>query len=396
MTLDRQTVPARPAETHESLRARANALQQDGAPGLRQVDLAHRLGVSEARWLAAVVDASPGSARLRADEMETLLHGLEQVGEVMVLTRNSSCVHEKVGRFGQVSVSGAHAIVLNHEVDLRIFPRQWVSGFAYQQPLPDGSTRPSLQFFDGEGVAVHKVFAREATDHGAWARLVDALRHPDADASLDAPVGPAAEAATRADAEVEVGGLREAWAAMRDTHEFFGMLRRFDVGRVQALRLVGGAFAERLEAGAVGPMLERAAVAGQPVMCFVGNRGCIQIHTGPVRNIRVMGDWLNVLDPGFNLHLRADRIASAWRVRKPTDDGVVTSIEIYDERESTIAQFFGERKPGQAEREDWRELAASLPCFGAGGGANPADRAGGRRSEGSRAGGHEATERTDG
>jgi hypothetical protein len=37
-------------------------------------------------------------------------------------------------------------------------------------------------------------------------------------------------------------------------------------------------------------------------MCFVGNRGCIQIHTGPVKNIKIMGPWLNVMDPGFNLH----------------------------------------------------------------------------------------------
>jgi hypothetical protein len=43
-----------------------------------------------------------------------------------------------------------------------------------------------------------------------------------------------------------------------------------------------------------------------------------------------MGPWLNVLDPGFNLHLREDLIASAWIVRKPTADGVVSSLELFD------------------------------------------------------------------
>ncbi|MCP2936632.1 hemin-degrading factor, partial [Salmonella enterica subsp. enterica serovar Typhimurium] len=86
-------------------------------------------------------------------------------------------------------------------------------------------------------------------------------------------------------------------------------------------------------------------------MCFVGNPGMIQIHTGPVHRIEVMGPWLNVLDPGFNLHLRQDLVDQTWIVRKPTADGVVTSVELLDAAGETIALFFGERKPGKPERE---------------------------------------------
>jgi putative hemin transport protein len=73
-----------------------------------------------------------------------------------------------------------------------------------------------------------------------------------------------------------------------------------------------------------------------------------------------MGPWLNVLDPGFNLHLREDHIASAWVVRKPTSDGLVTSLELFDAQGETIAMFFGERKPGRAELCAWRELIDEL------------------------------------
>lgn len=66
--------------------------------------------------------------------------------------------------------------------------------------------------------------------------------------------------------------------------------------------------------------------------------------------------WLNVLDAGFNLHLRADHIASAWVVGKPTGDGLVTSLELFDPQGETIAMFFGERKPGRQELATWRSL----------------------------------------
>ena len=100
--------------------------------------------------------------------------------------------------------------------------------------------------------------------------------------------------------------------------------------------------------------------SGLPIMVFVGNPGCIQIHTGPVRNLRPIDHWLNVLDPGFNLHLRSDRIASAWVVRKPTVDGFVTSLELFDAAGETIAMLFGGRKPGRPELPQWQATVERL------------------------------------
>src|SRR5262249_20710224 len=99
------------------------------------------------------------------------------------------------------------------------------------------------------------------------------------------------------------------------------------------------------------------------IMCFVGNPGCIQIHTGPIKVLKAMGPWFNILDPRFNLHLREDAIAQAWVVKKPTSDGVVTSVELLDANGFCFTQFFGERKPGRAELENWRWIDNSLPAL---------------------------------
>lgn len=95
-------------------------------------------------------------------------------------------------------------------------------------------------------------------------------------------------------------------------------------------------------------------------MVFVGNPGVIQIHGGPIRTVRPVGEWMNVLDDGFNLHLRTTGIAETWLVRKPTDDGIVTSVELFDAEGRQIAWIFGQRKPGQPELEAWRDLAHGL------------------------------------
>lgn len=97
-----------------------------------------------------------------------------------------------------------------------------------------------------------------------------------------------------------------------------------------------------------------------PIMAIVGNRGCIQIYSGRVHNIRILDAWLNVMDTGFNLHIDQNLFAQCWLVRKPTTEGVVTSIDVFDAHGELIVQFFGERHPAQPESPAWRELAESL------------------------------------
>ena len=171
-----------------------------------------------------------------------------------------------------------------------------------------------------------------------------------------APAKP--DATDRPDSEVDLEGLRTAWRAMKDTHEFFGMLAKFKVGRVQALRLVGQELARELPARALRSAMEAASADETPIMIFVGNRGCIQIHTGPVKRLVETHGWFNVLDPTFNLHLRDEGVARVFSVRKPTEDGIVTSIEAFDDRDRNILLMFGARKPGKPELEQWRALVA--------------------------------------
>lgn len=74
-----------------------------------------------------------------------------------------------------------------------------------------------------------------------------------------------------------------------------------------------------------------------------------------------MGPWLNVMDQSFHLHLRLDDISEVWAVRKPTKDGHVTSLEAYGADGNLIIQFFGKRKEGSVERDDWRAIVEALP-----------------------------------
>ena len=60
--------------------------------------------------------------------------------------------------------------------------------------------------------------------------------------------------------------------------------------------------------------LRQAAALQIEVMIIAGNMGCIRFQGGPAHRAGPMRRWMNVLDPGFNLPLRADHVAEVWRV----------------------------------------------------------------------------------
>ncbi len=347
------------SETGQSpeLLARYEALLK-AQPSLRIRDAADRLGVSEAELVAGRCGAGVTRLDGRWGEMLRAFPGL---GPVMVLTRNDYAVHEKTGPFENVELFEMRGLVTGTQIDLRINLAQWAFGYAVTAET-GGGTRHSLQFFDGEGTAVFKLFLIADSDRDAFARLVDGHVAEDQRPGEAAIARPApARETTLSAAPVDAQALRRDWLALQDVHEFHGLLRRFGIDRVSAYRAIGADLAEPVAPGSFRAALEQAAGEGLPIMVFVGSPGVVQIHTGPVRRLEPRGPWFNVLDEDFNLHLREDGIASAWVVRKPTSEGVISSLEIFDDRDRQIAWMFGQRERGAEERAEWRALLARLP-----------------------------------
>lgn len=329
------------------LTQRHDALQAT-EPKLRIRERAARLGVSEAELVAAQCGVF---ARHLDGPVRDLLRAIGALGRVMALSRNDWCVHERHGRYEDIQVDGHVGLVLGPDIDLRLFLDQWGCAFAVVE-----NGRHSLQFFDRAGVAVHKVYRTDETDALAWDALVAAHGRPVTEAVSTEPLPSVEQAGDAADP----GALRAHWLGLKDTHDFFPMLRRFKVSRLGALRAAGQDLAQPVDRTAAEQVLELAAAQGLPIMCFVGNRGIVQIHTGTVHRLVRTGPWFNVLDPGFNLHLDTEAIASCWVVNKPTTDGWVTSLEVYPASGDLIVQFFGARKPGQPELPAWRKLLVGL------------------------------------
>lgn len=330
--------------TTQSLNERWAAFNKEN-PKTRIRDAAKQLGVSEAELLQTQVGETV--QRLEGD-FRDLLKEVSTLGYVMALTRNDNIVHERKGVYKNVSFTDQTGLVLGPDIDLRLFMSHWHFGFAV-----DENGRKSLQFFDLDGTAVHKIYLTDKSDTAAYDLLVQKFLAAD-QASLIVTVPYPAKAAAIDDVEVDVQAFQAAWLAMQDTHEFFGLLRSYKLEREQGLRLAPDGYAQLISAEQLKTLFETVAERELPIMIFASSPGCIQIHTGPVKKLVTMGPWYNVLDPEFNMHLHLDQVHHIWITRKPTKDGIVTGLDLFDQEGNSIALVFGKRKPGVPELKEWQ------------------------------------------
>lgn len=355
------------------LGARWGALRTE-QPKLQIRDAARSLGVSEADLLAT--NLGNGVTRLQADgdQPREIMRAALDLGLLLATTRNENGVIERTGTATRLkpqeeapaldkdkeaervarlrNIAGGY---LGGDIDLRFHFANWKYAFAVAQPGRDGKMARSLQFFDGHGTSVHKMFLRNDGAIAVFDKLVQDFRAPQQAVLNVAP--PDVKLAEKPDGNVDLKEFQLAWGELTDVHQFARLMKEFGVSREQALRLAPAGASQRITPLALRQLLDDAAKQQIAIMAFLGNDGVTQIFSGKINKTAASGEWYNVLDPEFNLHLRESALSSGWVVRRAG----VTSIEFFDKDGEQVITFFGVRERNQPQPQSWTDLAQSLP-----------------------------------
>tara|TARA_Y100001933_G_C19007429_1_gene567220 strand:+ start:2334 stop:3401 length:1068 start_codon:yes stop_codon:yes gene_type:complete len=331
-------------------------------PKVRIRDAAKVLNTSEAELLAT--GCNDTVTRLDVNFSDFLEKEIPKLGKVKALTRNNEVVHERNGEYLNPSFGkNAHVgLFVGEDIDLRIFLHHWKFSFAVSE-FARGQERLSIQFFSKDGVAIHKIYLIKESNKEVFLKIKETYKHTIQGIEKDEISSEKIDSEKRNE-NPDRKKFQEDWLNLKDTHAFFPLMKKHAVSRLQALELApekdGVKFAKKVSNDVVKKSLEKAAETNTPIMVFVGNKGMLQIHTGPVKKLLEMKEWYNVMDPDFNLHIRTNSIKECWLVKKPTSDGDVNSIEIFNFNEELICTLFGKRKPGIPEDTNWRAIINEL------------------------------------
>jgi putative hemin transport protein len=252
-----------------------------------------------------------------------------------------------------VTEQGNVVIVGGDQIDLQCHLEHWQHGFAVAESGEKGVQR-SLQFYDTAGVAVHKVFLRAQSDIAAYLALVEQFSDEN-----QLPGIVARPSVTTAVVQ-DFPSFLMACDSVHDARDLYALLAQCEGACLFYLQQLAAETARQVPVPAARVLLEAAANEAFAPLILTGNAGVTQAHSGPVDKIVVMGPWLNVLDPGFNLHLREDYIASAWVVVQSGLHGMFSALVLLDGTGSLIALFASANVAGESENA-WAELIDRLP-----------------------------------
>ena len=304
------------------------------------------------------LEHSDGASRIATLESPWTDSPRQAIGSAIVV-RSASPLHDLADLAGKNVMAvapDAFGGYLGGQIDLRFHFENWKYAFAVEQAGRDGKPTRSLQFFDANGTAVHKIYLRNEPGVAVYDKLVANFRLPQQSAELNV-LAVAPKAAEKPDSEIDVKEFQLAWKDMTDVHQFAQIMREFHLTREQALRLAPAGVVERVTPQALRTLLENAAKDKVAIMVFLGNEGLTQIYSGKIEKTMAAGGFFNVLDPDFNLHIRDTALRSGWVVKR----GGVTSVEFFDNDGTQVVSFFGVRERGKPQPQAWVDLADSLP-----------------------------------
>lgn len=307
----------------EVLKRRWDELREN-KPQLRIREAASVLEVSEVELLAT--GCGENATRLEADWLG-LLNGIESLGPVLALTRNDNAVHEKTGFYLNTRLTDTGGRIQGENIDLFLDFRHWHSAFAVTEQTRQGA-RDSLQFFDRDGTAVHKIYMTENRCIPAYRALIERYRSEDQSQRqyVEPPV-------LNIDSVAAVAGndrLGQAW------HERLISCGAVPYQSAEPLQT------ERLSPPLFRRFMEKASEIGAGLTVLVGNAGAVQVHLGPIEKLMITGPWFNVLDDGFNLHLKEDALAELCLAVRRAGDTSVNTLELYDAAGHHIAMILFE------------------------------------------------------
>jgi putative hemin transport protein len=351
----------------ESLSSRWDKLRQE-QPKIQTRDAAKALGVSEVELLATQEQA----IRLQSgfDASRKIMRRALDLGEVLALSRNENGVIEVTGVATRVTPKpqteplDEEAKLRQHNaiggyiggpIDLRFHFTNWAHAFALVQTR-EGKTTRSLQFFDHNGDAIHKIYVKSEAGAAVFDQLVSEFRLENQRSALSVSTK-SAKKIELDDKTIDQEEFQLAWKEMTDVHQFSRLVTEFKLNREQALRLAPEGYTKAIGVAAIRRLLDGAAKEKIAIMAFLGNVGITQIFSGQIQKTAAHEDWYNVLDPKFNLHLRESAFARGWVVKRAN----ITSVEFYDKQGELVVTFFGVRGRGEPQPQAWLDLVQGLP-----------------------------------
>jgi putative hemin transport protein len=329
----------------------------DNDPQKPLADIAAAMSITEAELMAARVGS--GVVRLQP-EWNALLATLPEIQRVRASTANSCVKLETIGIYPALQQMASYSVMAGDSIDLRLSLPYWDSAFAVvERNACRSETARSICFYGKNGGLIHRVCLTPESSVCGFEEIVERFIHPCQSRTQNIDIG-FGSTDTVAPEAIDQNLFLERWGAMKDTREFFALLHEFKLSRQDAFQLGEAKFTRRLAPELLYGLLKSFVQRGIPVLLLVGHSACVQIYRGLLKGAREWQSETLVRAAKVRSRFYKAAVAKAWLVDKPTDKGVVRSLELFDSNSRPVASLLAMTAEGALGPSQWEALLFPL------------------------------------
>lgn len=316
-------------------------------PELSPATAAEKLKVSEVELFQS---AGGENLKILNNQFGKLFAEIEKIEHFKILIRNKSCIQEINGSFKINSNQNGKLNIENEIAKLNIQTDELKYCFSIKS-----ETENSFRFFDSKGSTVLRIITNPDTDQKLFDEITEKFISEDQDAELKIEATETLQNQTST--EINLQEFHSDWKNLDAIDDFQKILKKHNLTRWQAVHNApDDFFAAKIKNRKVVNLLEETIEAEIPVRIYTENSCCIQSYHGEIENSSWHGSWFNVFAPDFSFHFDSSKVIESRIVRKPTNAGIISSIECFDGNDEMMFEIFCDREKDDPELNEWRAL----------------------------------------
>ena len=306
---------------------------------------------NEAAIMAALVGQQ--AKRLHHDWKQLLVR-LSRLGATLFITRHGKTSHEKLLRLYKIALSGNTASIVDQDGSLELDLSHWHCAFALHDQCEPDKACVSFHFFDIHGKLLHSIYPTLSCKELGSEWLLPLYAVDQTPETFLLP--PSLPHKRRISASTDVCSLVAHWRHLQSCHAIPVILQKHQLTRWQAIQLLPREYAQPARPDAIRQVLEQARAQQLEVQLSLHNPGIIQTHVGIPDLTRPDAVCNRSQDAWFRLHLDDSDQHSTWIVHKPTQMGMVSSLESYDCNGELLLMLSAKPPANLPQTLQWQQL----------------------------------------
>lgn len=160
---------------------------------------------------------------------------------------------------------------------------------------------------------------------------------------------------------IDINRFRSRWEALTSDEEFENLLSQYGISRIQAFELVGDAWAAQVPIEALLSRLELLVKLGLNCTITTANAIATFTYVGKVESILERSGQFILVTRSTRLQFTKSKINSAWVVKKPNNNSIITSLELFNSTGSAVVKIVGCCDQEKDEMDIWDDLTQTIP-----------------------------------